>query len=141
VHELRAASDAVAVGMGTVNADSPRLDARAVEARRQPRRLVFGRGPLPEGSELELRSGRLDDELAALGAENVQSLLLEGGPTLATAFLEADLVDKLLVFVAPRLGGAGPHLLGDLANSRELHRLRAEPVGDDVLLTAYVHTP
>jgi diaminohydroxyphosphoribosylaminopyrimidine deaminase / 5-amino-6-(5-phosphoribosylamino)uracil reductase len=141
VHELRAASDAVAVGTGTVNADSPRLDARGVEARRQPRRLAFGRGPLPAGSELELRSGRLDDELAALGAEGVQSLLLEGGPTLATAFLEADLVDKLLVFVAPRLGGAGPHLLGDLASPRELHRLRAEPVGDDVLLTAYVHTP
>jgi diaminohydroxyphosphoribosylaminopyrimidine deaminase/5-amino-6-(5-phosphoribosylamino)uracil reductase len=141
VHELRAASDAVAVGTGTVNADSPRLDARGVEARRQPRRLAFGRWPLPEGSDLELRSGRLDDELAALGAAGVQSLLLEGGPTLATAFLEADLVDKLLVFVAPTLGGAGPHLLGDLARSVELHRLRAEPVGDDVLLTAYVHTP
>ena len=55
---------------------------------RQPRRLAFGRGPLPEGSELELRSGPLEDELRALAAEGVQSLLLEGGPTLATAFLE-----------------------------------------------------
>ena len=56
VHELRAASDAVAVGMGTVRADAPRLDARDVGAARQPRRLAFGRGPLPEGSELELRT-------------------------------------------------------------------------------------
>ena len=141
VHELRAASDAVAVGTGTARADSPRLDARGVVAGRQPRRLAFGRGPLPEGSELELRSGPLADELAALGREGVQSLLLEGGPTLATAFLEADLVDKLLVFVAPTLAGAGPRLLGDLATPRRLSRFVAQPVGEDVLLSAYVHEP
>ena len=82
VHELRAASDAVAVGMGTVRLENPRLDARDVEAPRQPRRLAFGSGPLPEGSELELRSGGLEDELSPR-AEGVQSLLLEGGPTLA----------------------------------------------------------
>ena len=80
VHELRAASDAVAVGMGTVRADAPRLDARDVEAARQPRRLAFGKGPLPEASELELRSGPLDRELSRLAEEGVQSLLLEGGP-------------------------------------------------------------
>jgi diaminohydroxyphosphoribosylaminopyrimidine deaminase/5-amino-6-(5-phosphoribosylamino)uracil reductase len=141
VHELRAASDAVAVGMGTVRADDPRLTARDVGTARQPRRLAFGQGPLPDGSKLELRSGPLEDELPALGEEGVQSLLLEGGPTLATAFFEADLVDKLLVFVAPRLSGAGPHLLGDLSEPVHLSRLTAERVGDDVLLTAYVHEP
>ena len=108
VHELRAASDAVAVGMGTVRLENPRLDARDVDVKRQPRRLAFGSGPLPDGSELELRSGPLEDELRALAAEGVQSLLLEGGPTLARAFLEAGLVDKLLLFVAPMLSGAGP---------------------------------
>ncbi len=113
VHELRAASDAVAVGMGTVRADSPRLDAREVDTPRgQPRRLAFGRGPLPPSSELELRSGPLRDELEALAAEGVQSLLLEGGPTLAAAFLEAGLIDKILVFVAPLLApGEGPAIL------------------------------
>jgi len=141
VHELRAASDAVAVGMGTVLADNPRLDAREVDATRQPRRLVFGKGPLPDGSELELVSGSLDQELARLAQEGVQSLLLEGGPTLATAFLEAGLVDKLLVFVAPVLGGTGPRFLADLAAAVPLFRLNARAVGEDVLVTAYINEP
>jgi len=141
VHELRAASDAVAVGMGTVRADEPRLTARDVDAARQPRRLVFGKGPLPKGSRLELRSGLLEDELSTLGEEGVQSLLLEGGPTLATAFFEVDLVDKLLVFMAPCISGEGPRLLGDLPEPFQLSRLTAEQAGDDVLLTAYVHEP
>jgi diaminohydroxyphosphoribosylaminopyrimidine deaminase / 5-amino-6-(5-phosphoribosylamino)uracil reductase len=141
VHELRAASDAVAVGMGTVRADAPALTARGVGVARQPRRLAFGRGPLPEGSELELRTGVLADELTALAEDGVQSLLLEGGPTLATAFLDADLVDKLLVFVAPVLGGSGPRLVGHLRDARRLARFEASRVGDDVLLSAYVHEP
>jgi diaminohydroxyphosphoribosylaminopyrimidine deaminase/5-amino-6-(5-phosphoribosylamino)uracil reductase len=141
VHELRAASDAVAVGMGTVRADAPRLDARDVGAPRQPRRLAFGRGPLPEGSQLELRSGSLDDEVRALAAEGVQSLLLEGGPTLVTAFLAAGLVDKLLLFVAPVLAGDGPRVLGDLETPLELRHLRTEPSGEDVLLEAYLREP
>jgi diaminohydroxyphosphoribosylaminopyrimidine deaminase/5-amino-6-(5-phosphoribosylamino)uracil reductase len=141
VHELRAASDAVAVGMGTVRTDAPRLDARGVEAPRQPRRLAFGRGPLPQESDLELRTGGLAEELAALAADGVQSLLLEGGPTVAAAFLREDLVDKLLVFVAPKLAGDGPALVEGAVPMRRLMRLRATPVGEDVLLSAYVHEP
>jgi diaminohydroxyphosphoribosylaminopyrimidine deaminase/5-amino-6-(5-phosphoribosylamino)uracil reductase len=127
--------------MGTVRADAPRLDARDVGAGRQPRRLAFGRGPLPAGSELELRTGALEEELRALAAEGVQSLLLEGGPTLATAFLAAGLVDKLLLFVAPVLAGEGPHVLGDLDEPLELLHLCSERSGEDVLLEAYLHEP
>lgn len=141
VHRLRAASDAVAVGMGTVRADAPRLDARGVGDVRQPRRLAFGRGPLPDASELELRTGALEDELSALAAEGVQSLLLEGGPTLATAFLHTGFVDKLLLFVAPVLAGDGPRWLGELEAPLELLHLRAEPSGEDVLLEAYLREP
>jgi len=132
VHELRAASDAVAVGMGTVRADAPRLDARGVDASRQPRRLAFGHG---DAGELEVRSGPLAEELRALAAEGVQSLLLEGGPTLATAFVRSELVDKLLLFVAPVVAGAGPRWIGDVALGFE--HVSAERSGEDVLLTAY----
>ncbi len=141
VHELRAASDAVAVGMGTVLADDPRLDARDVKVLRQPRRLVFGRPPLPEASELELRTGSIVDELAALAEEGVQSILLEGGPRLAAMFFRQGLVDKLLLFVAPRLSGAGEPLLAGQVPDGLLYRLTALPVGEDILLSAYVNEP
>jgi diaminohydroxyphosphoribosylaminopyrimidine deaminase/5-amino-6-(5-phosphoribosylamino)uracil reductase len=141
VHELRAQMDAVAVGMGTVRADDPQLTARGVGAERQPRRLAFGSGPLPDGSELELLSGSLADELARLAEEGVQSLLLEGGPTLATAFLAAGLVDKLMFFVAPTLSGSGPWFVGRLPEPLGLLHTTAEPSGEDVLVTAYLREP
>jgi diaminohydroxyphosphoribosylaminopyrimidine deaminase/5-amino-6-(5-phosphoribosylamino)uracil reductase len=137
VHELRAQVDAVGVGMGTVRADDPQLTARDVDAKRQPRRLAFGRGPLPEGSELELRTGPLADELHALAAEGVQSLLLEGGMTLASSFLHEDLVDKVMIFKSPRVAGDGP----SFTPPKWLRRLAVEQVGDDVLQTGYVHEP
>jgi len=141
VHVLRAQSDAVAVGMGTVRWDNPRLDARDVPVVRQPRRIAFGRGPLPEGSELELHSGPLRDELGALGAEGVQSVLLEGGPTLAAAFLDAGFVDKLLVFVAPRLSGEGEGMVAGLPRPLDLSRMEARAIGEDVLIQAYLNEP
>lgn len=141
VHVLRAASDAVGVGMGTVRLENPRLDARDVPVARQPRRLAFGHGPLPEGSQLELLSGPVGAELARLAQEEVQSLLLEGGPTLAAAFLEQGLVDKLLLFVAPVLAGGGPALTGPLREPLDLGRLECRRVGADVLLTGYIHEP
>jgi diaminohydroxyphosphoribosylaminopyrimidine deaminase/5-amino-6-(5-phosphoribosylamino)uracil reductase len=139
VHLLRAEVDAVAVGSGTAYADMPQLTARDVETPKgQPRRLVFG-SSLPDGLDLELRTGTLHEELLSLAEEGVQSLLLEGGPTLAASFLAADLVDRLLVFVAPVLGGDGPALTAQLPEPVRLSRFESRPVGDDILLSADVH--
>jgi diaminohydroxyphosphoribosylaminopyrimidine deaminase / 5-amino-6-(5-phosphoribosylamino)uracil reductase len=145
VHELRAASDAVAVGIGTARAENPRLTARDVGAARQPRRLAFGHGPLPEGSELELLEGPLPEELRRLADEGVQSLLLEGGPTLAGAFLRAGFVDKLVLFLAPTLVGgddAPPLFAGPgaptLADALHLHDLQLDRAGDDIVVTGYL---
>jgi len=148
VHELRAQVDAVAVGAGTARAENPRLTARGVGAIRQPRRLAFGNGPLPKGSELELRSGPLEEELAALASDGVQLLLLEGGPTLAGAFLRAGLIDKLVLFVAPKLLGgddapslfAGP-AAGTMAEALLLSHVTVEPVGEDTLVIGYLREP
>ena len=147
-HELRAASDAVAVGMGTVRAENPKLTARDVAVERQPRRLAFGHGPLPDGSDLELLEGRLEEELARLARERVQSLLVEGGPGLAGALLRADLVDKLVLFVAPMLVGgddAPPLFSGPgartLADAVRVTGLSVARAGPDVVLAAYVHEP
>ena len=84
---------------------------------------------------------RREEELARLAAEGVQSLLLEGGPTLASAFLELDLVDKLLVFVAPTLTGTGLPWLGQLGAPSQVQRLGVEPIGPDLLLSGYLHEP
>jgi diaminohydroxyphosphoribosylaminopyrimidine deaminase/5-amino-6-(5-phosphoribosylamino)uracil reductase len=71
----------------------------------------------------------------------VQSLLLEGGPTLATAFAAAGLVDKLLLFLAPTLAGDGPRFLGELPEPLSLLHVRSRPVGEDVLVEAYLREP
>jgi diaminohydroxyphosphoribosylaminopyrimidine deaminase/5-amino-6-(5-phosphoribosylamino)uracil reductase len=123
--------------MGTARADKPQLTARDVGAERQPRRLVFGSGP----SELEVRGGPPAEELRALAGEGVQSLLLEGGPTLAASFLREGLVDKLLLFVAPQVAGTGLTFAPELDDLVRLTRMTTERLGDDVLLTAYVHEP
>jgi diaminohydroxyphosphoribosylaminopyrimidine deaminase/5-amino-6-(5-phosphoribosylamino)uracil reductase len=145
VHELRAAADAVGVGMGTVRAENPTLSARDVGATRQPRRLAFGSGPLPYGSELELVEDPLPSALARLGQEGVQSLLLEGGPTLAGAFLRDGLIDKVVLFLAPKvIGGddAPPLFAGPgaptLADAVGLDGLEVARSGEDVVLTAYI---
>ena len=141
VHELRAASDAVAVGMGTVRADEPRLDARDVPVVRQPRRLAFGRGPLPAGSELELLSGAIADELSMLAVDGVQSLLLEGGPTLArpscaqASWTSCCSSSRRCSRARDRSGSTGW-----TSRCRAL-RLESRRIGGDLLVEAYLREP
>ena len=71
----------------------------------------------------------------------MQSLLVEGGPRLAAELLRADLVDKVLLFMAPAFAGAGRAFTPELGLPIDLEHLTVERVGEDVLLTAYVHSP
>lgn len=151
-HRLRAESDGVVVGMGTVRADNPTLTVRLVKGR-NPFRIVVAshlRFPLrcklvsanddhrtiiasseeeiqrysrrsrnhnlTYWSVLQTRDGLIDltDLLSQASAFGLRSLLVEGGAKLATSFLKAGLVDKIVVMTAPKIIGDGIDAVGDL---------------------------
>lgn len=149
VHRLRATCDAVLVGSGTVLTDDPQLTVRdddGHDVAHQPLRVVLDRrGRVPAGARVRDDAARTHlsaaTDPAALLAElwdlDVRRVLLEGGPTLAAAFLQAGLVDELVLHLAPQLLGAGPSLVGDLgittmAAALQLETLDVTPLGRDV---------
>lgn len=149
VHRRRATAGAVAVGTGTLVADDPSLTVRDELDRpleRQPLRVGVGTRRLPTGLRADgpgfhqLSTHDPAEVLAFLAGEQVHHLWLEGGPTLAAAFVRAGLVDELLVYVAPLLLGEGRPLLAPLgittiSAARRLCPTGRRVLGDDLLLS------
>lgn len=152
VHRRRAAADAIVVGMGTVLADDPALTARHADGSlfdRQPLPVVLGARDVPDGAAVRRhphpfvhRSGTdLPAVLAELRDRGVQRVFIEGGPTVASAFLRDGLVDEVLAYVAPVLLGGQRLALSDIgvptiAAARRLDVAVVERLGPDLLIVA-----
>lgn len=117
VHRLRARHGAILVGTGTALTDNPKLTVRAADGSdlpTQPLRVIAGNREIPAGfhvhsgpETLFVASRDPAQILAEISARGVRSVWLEGGPTLAAAFLEADLVDDVIAYLAPTFLGGG----------------------------------
>jgi diaminohydroxyphosphoribosylaminopyrimidine deaminase/5-amino-6-(5-phosphoribosylamino)uracil reductase len=153
VHRLRAQCDAILVGTATVERDDPQLTVRdevgePVARGLQPLRVVMGTRDLPAGRRVfddladtvQLRTHDPAEVVAELHGRGRQHLFLEGGPTVAAAFLRAGLVDEVVAYVAPKLLGAGVNVVGALdvdsiGEALDLKLLDVTRIGDDVRLT------
>lgn len=149
LHRRRAIADAIVVGTGTVLADNPTLTARLPDGSlspQQPLRVVVGRREIPpeanvlndDSRTMVIRTREPVEVLRALADRT--DVLLEGGPTLAGAFLRAGAINRILAYVAPILLGGPVTAVDDVGVSSMAHALRwqfdsVEQVGPDLLLS------
>ncbi|MCX5665737.1 MAG: bifunctional diaminohydroxyphosphoribosylaminopyrimidine deaminase/5-amino-6-(5-phosphoribosylamino)uracil reductase RibD [Candidatus Omnitrophica bacterium] len=122
VHKLREMADAVMVGANTVRRDDPLLLSRSSRDKQPVRVIVSGRSAIPSGAKIfsekhkypvivvrpDARSGKRVDLLKllkALAKNSITNILVEGGGELIASLLEKKLVDRLLVFIAPKIIG------------------------------------
>lgn len=150
-HRVRADVDAIAVGTGTVLADDPRLSARpgGVDSDHQPLRVIIGARDTSgsqvwrDDNAIAVTSHEPAEVLVDLWRRQVRTLVVEGGPTVLSAFVRAGLVDEINAYIAPALLGAGPSVVNDLGITTMAAAFRAghvtsTPLGSDTLVTAII---
>ncbi len=152
VHRRRAAADAIIVGTGTALSDDPALTARDAAGALlpgQPLPVVIGGRAIPADALLRshpraplfFATHDLSAVLADLHGRGIRHAFIEGGPTLASAFVAAGLVDEYLVYLAPTLLGGGRLALGAIGvtgidGQRRLTIEHCDRLGEDLLLVA-----
>jgi diaminohydroxyphosphoribosylaminopyrimidine deaminase/5-amino-6-(5-phosphoribosylamino)uracil reductase len=145
VQKVRRSVDAIMVGTQTVIADDPHLIPRDGNTGSNPLRIVCGTQELPKDANVfndvaptkviaSKDLGVIASELLALG---VNHILLESGPTLATAMLQAGMLDELMMYQSSSVLGAGKSFVADLGvlsidNAIRMQRISTETFGDDV---------
>jgi diaminohydroxyphosphoribosylaminopyrimidine deaminase/5-amino-6-(5-phosphoribosylamino)uracil reductase len=149
LHRRRAAADAIVVGTGTVFADNPTLTARLPDgsaAAQQPLRVVVGHREIPaesnvcQGNYPTVMLHTRDPHEVIRALTDRTDVLLEGGPTLAGAFLRAGAVHRILAYVAPILLGGPVAAVDDvgvvsIANALRWRYDGVEQIGPDLLLS------
>jgi diaminohydroxyphosphoribosylaminopyrimidine deaminase/5-amino-6-(5-phosphoribosylamino)uracil reductase len=145
VQKVRRTVDAIMVGTQTVIADDPHLIPRDGLSGNNPLRIVCGTQELPKGAQVldsaaptkVIASKDLEVVAAELLATGVNHILLESGPTLASAMLHACMLDEFMIYQGPSLLGAGKNFVADLGaltldHSMKMPRVSTETFGDDV---------
>ena len=147
VHRLRHQCDAIVTGSGTIIADNPRLTDRSGLPRRRPllRVVLDRRSRIMDFPDGLLFRGSVQELSAELYNREIQSFLLECGPDLAFSALRDGIIDKMTVFMAPRiLGGREIPAIGGegverLAEAIALRDWTFTSAGPDLVVTGYVH--
>ena len=145
LHQLRHEHQAILVGAGTVLSDNPHLGVRQVKGRDPLRIILQGERELPmdahvfrDSNFLVLKNQKIESLLKSLYEKEVISVLVEGGSEIFTAFLEADCVDEMKLFIAPIFLGESALPFANLKEPLQLKKTKLQEIGRDFLLTALV---
>ena len=151
-HRRRSEVDAILVGTGTAMIDDPELTARKQDGTlydNQPVRVVLGERELPsslrvfnsDAETLTLRTQSIHGAMDELFERGIKHVMVEGGPTLASRFVQLDLVDEFLVYLAPKLLGGEKLSIGSIDvpsidKAKQLEFFEIKQLGEDLLLVA-----